>query len=127
MASDAEMASYIADMLNPLGEVRIKRMFGEYCFYVNEKPVGFLCDNEVLVKTNAEMRTLYPEMPQKLLFDGAVNPMWLIDNPDDRGSRRTILRYCGKDAPGTQTEEAESVKEARKNTKVSGRRRVAVE
>ena len=42
MASDAEMASYIADMLNPLGEVRIKRMFGEYCFYVNEKPVGFL-------------------------------------------------------------------------------------
>ena len=41
MASDAEMASYIADMLNPLGEVRIKRMFGEYCFYVNEKPVGF--------------------------------------------------------------------------------------
>ena len=58
MASDAEMASYIADMLNPLGEVRIKRMFGEYCFYVNEKPVGFLCDNEVLVKTNAEMRIL---------------------------------------------------------------------
>lgn len=57
MASDAEMASYIADMLNPLGEVRIKRMFGEYCFYVNEKPVGFLCDNEVLVKTNAETRT----------------------------------------------------------------------
>lgn len=83
MASDAEMASYIADMLNPLGEVRIKRMFGEYCFYVNEKPVGFLCDNEVLVKTNAEMRALHPEMPQKLLFDGAVNPMWLIDNPDD--------------------------------------------
>ena len=79
MASDAEMASYIADMLNPLGEVRIKRMFGEYCFYVDEKPVGFLCDNEVLVKTNAEMRALHPEMPQKLLFDGAVNPMWLID------------------------------------------------
>ena len=92
MASDAEMASYIADMLNPLGEVRIKRMFGEYCFYVNEKPVGFLCDNEVLVKTNAEMRTLYPEMPQKLLFDGAVNPMWLIDNPDDR---EAVERYFG--------------------------------
>ena len=79
MASDAEMASYIADMLNPLGEVRIKRMFGEYCFYVNEKPVGFLCDNEVLVKTNAEMRALHPEMPQKLLFDGAVNPMCSSD------------------------------------------------
>lgn len=92
MASDAEMASYIADMLNPLGEVRIERMFGEYCFYVNEKPVGFLCDNEVLVKTNAEMRTLYPEMPQKLLFDGAVNPMWLIDNPDDR---EAVERYFG--------------------------------
>ena len=99
MASDAEMASYIADMLNPLGEVRIKRMFGEYCFYVNEKPVGFLCDNEVLVKTNAEMRTLYPEMPQKLLFDGAVNPMWLIDNPDDREAVERYFGNCGKDAP----------------------------
>ena len=122
MASDAEMASYIADMLNPLGEVRIKRMFGEYCFYVNEKPVGFLCDNEVLVKTNAEMRTLYPEMPQKSGQSDVAD-----GQPGRSRSRRTILRYCGKDAPGTQTEEAESVKEARKNTKVSGRRRVAVE
>lgn len=124
MASDAEMASYIADMLNSLGEVRIKRMFGEYCFYVNEKPVGFLCDNEVLVKTNAEMRALHPEMPQKLLFDGAVNPMWLIDNPDDR---EAVERYCGKDASDTQTKEAESVEKASENKKVPGRRGVAIE
>ena len=54
-------------------------------------------------------------------------PLKIEPEPQGVRSRRTILRYCGKDAPGTQTEEAESVKEARKNTKVSGRRRVAVE
>ena len=53
MASDAEMASYIADMLNSLGEVRIKRMFGEYCFYVNEKPENAL--NRLLKNFNSKM------------------------------------------------------------------------
>lgn len=114
MASDAEMASYIADMLNSLGEVRIKRMFGEYCFYVNEKPVGFLCDNEVLVKTNAEMRALHPEMPQKLLFDGAVNPMWLIDNPDDREAVEQYFGIAAKMLPAPKSKKPRSLKSPQK-------------
>ena len=103
MASDAEMASYIADMLNPLGEVRIKRMFGEYCFYVNEKPVGFLCDNEVLVKTNAEMR--------------AVNPMWLIDNPDDREAVERYFGIAAKMLPTPKPKKPRALKEPQKTRK----------
>ena len=117
MASDAGMASYIADMLNSLGEVRIKRMFGEYCFYVNEKPVGFLCDNEVLVKTNAEMRALHPEMPQKLLFDGAVNPMWLIDNPDDREAVERYFGIAAKMLPTPKPKKPRALKEPQKTRK----------
>jgi hypothetical protein len=111
------MAAYIADMLSPLGEVRIKRMFGEYCFYVNEKPVGFLCDNEVLVKTNAEMRALHPEMPQKLLFDGAVNPMWLIDNPDDREAVERYFGIAAKMLPAPKPKKPRALKKPLKTRK----------
>lgn len=89
-------------------------MFGEYCFYVNEKPVGFLCDNEVLVKTNAEMRALHPEMPQKLLFDGAVNPMWLIDNPDDREAVEQYFGIAAKMLPAPKSKKPRSLKKSAK-------------
>lgn len=104
------MASYVADMLYGLGEVKTRRMFGEYCFYIDNKPVGFLCDNEVLVKTNAKMREANPNVPQKLLFDGAVNPMWVIDNPDDRDAVRKYFWIALKELPAPKPKKPRGIK-----------------
>lgn len=43
-------SEFICDVLAPLGEVRPRKMMGEYIIYVNEKCVITACDNMAFVK-----------------------------------------------------------------------------
>ena len=99
MTTDPDLAAYVADQLSELGEIGLRRMFGVYCFYINEKPVGFLCGEQILVKTNVKMREEHPELPTVLLFEGAKNPMWLIENPDDVDAIRRYYKIAYESLP----------------------------
>ncbi len=50
MACSIEFIESICDMLAPLGEVRSRKMMGDYIIYVNEKCVITACDNIAYVK-----------------------------------------------------------------------------
>ncbi|MDE7111349.1 MAG: TfoX/Sxy family protein [Muribaculaceae bacterium] len=50
MACTSEFIEYICDMLTPLGEVRSRKMMGDYVIYVNEKCVITACDNTAYFK-----------------------------------------------------------------------------
>ncbi|MDE6122001.1 MAG: TfoX/Sxy family protein, partial [Duncaniella dubosii] len=50
MACTSEFIESICDMLAPLGEVRSRKMMGDYIIYVNEKCVITACDNIAYVK-----------------------------------------------------------------------------
>lgn len=99
MASDRNLAEYIAEQLAEFGACRIKPMFGEFCFYLNEKPIGFLSDNQFLIKTNATMRQMYPHIPTQLLFEGAKEPMWLVNDIDNTGLLQCLLLCALENLP----------------------------
>lgn len=50
MATDLSFIEYICEQLHDVGELRYRKMFGEYMVYVNDKPVIIVCDNTVFVK-----------------------------------------------------------------------------
>lgn len=50
MACSTEYIDYICRLLSPLGEVRSRKMMGDYVIYVNEKCVITACDNMAFVK-----------------------------------------------------------------------------
>lgn len=50
MGTSAEYAEFVCSQIRGMGEIRCKRMFGEYMVYVNEKPILLVCDNTVFVK-----------------------------------------------------------------------------
>lgn len=50
MATSEDFINYICEQINGVGEIRYKKMFGEYLVYVNEKPVITVCDNTAFVK-----------------------------------------------------------------------------
>lgn len=50
MATTSEYIEFVCDQVRGIGEVRYKKMFGEYMVYVNDKPVLLVCDNTVYVK-----------------------------------------------------------------------------
>lgn len=50
MATDVNFIEYVLEQLQGVGDLRYRKMFGEYMVYVNDKPVMTVCDNTVFVK-----------------------------------------------------------------------------
>ncbi len=50
MACSNEFIEFVCDALAPLGEVRSRKMMGEYIIYLNGKCVITACDNTAFVK-----------------------------------------------------------------------------
>lgn len=81
MASDKEFVDYAAEKLFGLGEVGIKKMFGEYTVYLNQKPILLVCDNTVFIKQLDCVAELLKDMPKGLPYPTAKE-CYIID-PDD--------------------------------------------
>jgi len=50
MAITPDFVEYICEQIAGVGDIRHKKMFGEYMVYVNNKPILLVCDNTVFVK-----------------------------------------------------------------------------
>ena len=50
MATSQEFINYVCDQISGIGDIRYKKMFGEFMVYVNDKPVIIVCDNTAFVK-----------------------------------------------------------------------------
>ena len=50
MATSEDFINYICEQIKGVGEIRYKKMFGEYLIYVNEKPIITVCNNMAFVK-----------------------------------------------------------------------------
>lgn len=57
MATTAEYMEYVCGQLAGTGELRYRKMFGEYMLYVNDKPVLTVCDSTVYVKKLAGLES----------------------------------------------------------------------
>lgn len=50
MACSTDFIDFIVEVLSPLGEVRSRKMMGDYVIYLNEKCVITACDNNAYIK-----------------------------------------------------------------------------
>lgn len=50
MATTNEYIEYICEQIKGIGEIRYKKMFGEFMVYLNDKPVIIVCNNVPFVK-----------------------------------------------------------------------------
>lgn len=50
MATTNEYIEYVCEQIKDVGEIRYKKMFGEFMVYVNDKPIIIVCDNVPFVK-----------------------------------------------------------------------------
>ncbi len=78
MACSIDFIEEICEILSPLGDVRSRKMMGDYVIYVNEKCVITACDNLAFVKklpcieelmANAETGTPYPGAKEAYILD----------------------------------------------------------
>ena len=90
MATTADFIEYVCEQIEDLGQIRHKKMFGEYMVYVNDKPILLVCDNTVFVKTMTCLNELMASADKGYPYVGAKEHYVLdIDNSDL--VRRVIL------------------------------------
>ena len=50
MSTKKDYINYVLEMIDGVGQLRYKKMFGEYMIYVEDKPALLVCDDTVYVK-----------------------------------------------------------------------------
>ncbi len=83
MATTVNFIEYVCEQIAGVGDIRYKKMFGEYMVYVNDKPILLVCDNTVFVKKLDCIAEKMKEAETGLPYTGAKEHYVLdIDNGD---------------------------------------------
>lgn len=83
MATTQEYIEYVCEQISKIGEVRYRKMFGEYMVYVNDKPVLTVCDNTVFVKKLDAIEEMMKNAESGFPYKGAKEHYILdIDHKD---------------------------------------------
>lgn len=83
MATSIDFIEYVCDQIRGTGDIRYKKMFGEYMVYVNNKPVLLVCDNTVYVKKHDCLANVMSDASVGIPYNGAKEQYILnIDNGD---------------------------------------------
>ena len=81
MATSLDYIEFVCEQISGIGEIRYRKMFGEYMVYVNDKPILLVCDNTVYVKKLSEIENLMRLADCGVPYDGAKEHYILdIDN-----------------------------------------------
>jgi TfoX/Sxy family transcriptional regulator of competence genes len=81
MASNIDFVNYVIEQIDGVGDIRSLKMFGEYCIYINDKPVIWICDNTVFVKKLDCVKELLTIEETGFPYPGAKE-FYVLD-PDD--------------------------------------------
>jgi DNA transformation protein and related proteins len=100
MATSQGTMDYILDQLSSLGNVRARRMFGDYALYCGEKVVGLVCDDQLFIKYTDEGKKFAKDRyTAGFAYEGARESMNVTDGIDDPDFLCTLVRLTADALP----------------------------
>jgi TfoX/Sxy family transcriptional regulator of competence genes len=78
MATSVDFIEYVCDQIAGVGDVRYRKMFGEYMVYVNNKPLLLVCDDMVFVKMLDVLKDTLQDAEIGTPYEGA-KPHYILD------------------------------------------------
>lgn len=97
MACTTEFIDFILKVLSPLGEVRSRKMMGDYVIYLNEKCVITACDNNAFVKKLPCIEELMKDAEVGCAYEGAKEGYILPF--DDQAKARKVISVLWESLP----------------------------
>jgi TfoX/Sxy family transcriptional regulator of competence genes len=83
MATTVDYIEYVCEQVRSTGDIRYKKMFGEYMVYVEDKPILLVCDDTAFVKILPCLDSLMAGAERGYPYDGAKEHYVLdIDNAE---------------------------------------------
>ncbi|MFZ3019744.1 MAG: TfoX/Sxy family protein [Gallionella sp.] len=71
MATAQNTIDFLLDQLSGTGEASAKKMFGEYCLYLDGKPVALVCDDQLFLKPTTAGRAMLKQVIEGSPYPGA--------------------------------------------------------
>lgn len=85
------------EQLRGTGALRYRKMFGEYCIYVNEKPIVLICDDQVYIKIIPELAKIMAEAETGTPYEGA-SERYVLDI-EDRDLAQAAINILEQNTP----------------------------
>lgn len=92
MATSQSIVDDLLERLAAAGRVTARKMFGEYCLYLDEKPIALVCDDTLFVKPTPAGRALLPDVEERPPYPGA-KPHFMLAY-DDWTDRDALCRLA---------------------------------
>lgn len=83
MPSSKEYLNFVLEQLSNLNNITFRSMMGEFLIYYNNKLVGGIYDDRLLVKPIKEVKEFMKNLHYEKPYEGAKE-MLLVDNVDDK-------------------------------------------
>jgi DNA transformation protein len=100
MTSTQEAADYILEQAAGAGFMRMRRMFGDYAVYCDEKVVGLICDDQLFIKYTDKGRIFAEgKYIEGCAYKGAKPSMNVTDQIDDRDFMSVLIRMTADSLP----------------------------
>ena len=90
MASSKQYLDFVLEQLSDLNEITYRAMMGEYIIYFQGKIVGGIYDDRFLVKPTKAAKSLMPDAPLELPYEGAKE-MLLVEDIDSKEFLNELL------------------------------------
>lgn len=86
MSTSIEFVDYVYENLKPLGDIKCKKMFGEYGLWYKGKFFGCICDNQLFIKdTDSGRKILGKDILFASPYQGAKEHI-VIENIEDKNT-----------------------------------------
>ncbi len=100
MATKQSIVDFLTDQISGAGNIRTRKMFGEYSLYCNEKVVALVCDDQLYVKPTNAGREFIDNLEESPPYPGAKN-YFLINGDlwDDSGWLTKLISKTAEELP----------------------------
>ena len=90
MASTQDFVDFVCEQVQGVGEIRSRKMFGEYMVYINDRPIFLVADNTVYVKKLDCTATMLTQAERGCPYEGAKEH-YILNIEDGALSRDVAL------------------------------------
>ena len=100
MTSKQSTVDFILEQLASAGDVRARKMFGDYALYCDEKVVGLICDDQLFIKYTDPGKTFAAgRYDEGFAYKGAKASMNVTESIDDPDFLCTLVRMTAEALP----------------------------
>jgi TfoX/Sxy family transcriptional regulator of competence genes len=106
VSSDIEFVEYVCDQMRDAGQIRQRKMFGEFAVYCDDKVVALICDDQLFVKPTPGGLAFIGDVVEAPPYPGAKPHFLIEDRLDERGWLTELIRITARELPPPKPKKA---------------------